>query len=82
MSAISSDRPVFPPSLKGQGGAASVNAARSLKEAQAAFFRPSSVSAPAPKETVEEAPVQEAPVQEAPAAPRILRPGSYLDIRV
>ncbi|WP_292052679.1 MULTISPECIES: hypothetical protein [unclassified Brevundimonas] len=74
MSAIASNRPFFPPQ-SGQGGAAPVNATKVLREAQAAFFRPSTATpAPAPEpEQVEET---------APVAPAIRRPGSLLDIRV
>lgn len=74
MSAITSDRPFFPPST-GQGATASVNATRVLREAQAAFFRPASI-APAP------APAPEAPVEPEPAPSVPRRPGSLLDIRV
>lgn len=76
MSAILSERPFFPPASK-QGGTASVNAAKILREAQAAFFRP---SAAVPAGETKDEPVIEA--VSALAAPTIKRPGSLLDIRV
>ncbi|WP_297798985.1 hypothetical protein [uncultured Brevundimonas sp.] len=80
MAAILSERPPFPPSLKGQGGSAVVNAAKALREAQTAFFRPvtQSVQAEAVLELRDSEPVT-AP-EPAPNAMR--RPGSLLDIRV
>jgi len=72
MSSIPSQRPFFPPASSGQGSAP-VNATKILREAQAAFFRPSA-AAPAAVEPEAE--------PEAPATPTLKRPGSYLDIRV
>lgn len=84
MSAIAPDRPFFPPAAKGQGGGTAFNAAKALKEAQVAFFRPVAATVAAPeKPTV----VQPEPRPEIAAAPvsasaGFKRPGSYLDIRV
>ena len=77
MSAIPSERPFFPP-LRGQGGApAPVNATKALREAQAAFFRPSAAAPAAPPE-----PEPEPIAEDASAAPVFKRPGSLLDIRI
>lgn len=79
MTGIATDRPVFPPAPQGAGarGLGLATPAKALREAQAAFFRPSSL-APAVE------PVSE-PVAEMPAEPvdrSRLRPGSLLDIRI
>ena len=81
MSAISSERPVFPPSLKGQGASTATNAARVLKEAQVAFFRPVTNSVATETPTAASLAVEPAPAS-APEASAIKRPGFYLDIRV
>jgi hypothetical protein len=79
MSAIPSERPVFPPPAGG--------AAHALRTSQSAFFRAAmGVSAPtpaaAPVETRANTPVRSVQTQEAPSATRYQRPGSLLDIRV
>ena len=79
MSAIPSDRPVFPPPAGG--------AAHALRTSQSAFFRAAmGMSAPtpaaAPVETRADTPVRSVATQEAPSAARYQRPGSLLDIRV
>ncbi|WP_292039699.1 MULTISPECIES: hypothetical protein [unclassified Brevundimonas] len=79
MTAIVTDRPVFPPAPQGAGarGPGLATPAKALREAQAAFFRPSSL-APAIG-TAPEA------VAQAPAEPvdrSRMRPGSLLDIRI
>ena len=79
MSAIPSDRPVFPPPAGG--------AAHALRTSQSAFFRAAmGVSAPppaaAPVETRADTPVRSVQTQEAPSATRYQRPGLLLDIRV
>ncbi|MNI08757.1 hypothetical protein D3C73_618060 [compost metagenome] len=76
MSAISSERPAFPPSAGG--------AAHTLRTAQSAFFRQAmGLAAPA---AAEEASARPAATQTAAApsspASRLQRPGSLLDIRV
>ncbi|WP_427790005.1 hypothetical protein [Brevundimonas diminuta] len=75
MSAISSERPAFPPTAGG--------AAHALRTAQSAFFRQAmGVTAPAAAPTTaEQTPLTIA--SEVPTAPtRLQRPGSLLDIRV
>lgn len=95
MSAINSERPAFPPASRSAGAASSqTTAAKALRDAQAAFFRP---MANAPAETATPAaaarmePVKMAPaasvtatrVKDMPVADRAnLRPGSLLDIRI
>lgn len=84
MSAIAPDRPFFPPAAKGQGGGTAFNAAKALKEAQVAFFRPVAATVAAP-ETEAAAPAEPRPeiaAAPAPASAGFKRPGSYLDIRV
>ena len=79
MSAIPSERPVFPPPAGG--------AAHALRTSQSAFFRAAmGMSAPtpaaAPVETRGDTPVRSVQTQETPSATRYQRPGSLLDIRV
>ncbi len=79
MSAIPSDRPVFPPPAGG--------AAHALRTSQSAFFRAAmGMSAPtpaeAPVETRADTPVRSVQTQEASGNMRYQRPGSLLDIRV
>lgn len=79
MSAIPSERPVFPPPAGGP--------AHALRTSQSAFFRAAmGVSAPtpaaAPIVTRTDTPVRSVPTQEAASATRYQRPGSLLDIRV
>ena len=79
MSAIPSDRPVFPPPAGG--------AAHALRTSQSAFFRAAmGMSAPTPApasvETRADTPVRSVATQEAPSTMRYQRPGSLLDIRV
>lgn len=76
MSAISSERPAFPPPAGG--------AAHALRTAQSAFFRQAmGLAAPV---TAEEGSARPAATQTAaaPSSPvsRLQRPGSLLDIRV
>jgi len=81
MSAISSDRPVFPPATKGPGAATSGQSStiKILREAQAAFFRPAEHSASVPEPVVQAA----KPVMAEPPKDRtMMRPGSYLNILV
>ncbi len=76
MSAISSERPAFPPQAGG--------AAHTLRTAQSAFFRQAmGVATPAAAEAAER-PVAavSAPVEQAAPSARLQRPGSLLDIRV
>ncbi len=75
MSAISSERPAFPPQAGG--------AAHALRTAQSAFFRQAmGLAAPvAAEETMHSAAAVSAPVEQA-APSRLQRPGSLLDIRV
>ena len=76
MSAISSERPAFPPQAGG--------AAHALRTAQSAFFRQAmGVAAPTAVEAAER-PVAavSAPVEQAGPSGRLQRPGSLLDIRV
>ncbi|WP_303704886.1 hypothetical protein V8F63_04515 [Brevundimonas sp. LF-1] len=75
MSAISSERPAFPPQAGG--------AAHALRTAQSAFFRQAmGLAAPvAAEETMRSAAAVSAPVEQA-APSRLQRPGSLLDIRV
>lgn len=79
MSAIPSERPVFPPPAGG--------AAHALRTSQSAFFRAAmGMSAPTPAAaavvTRTDTPVRSVQTQEAPSATRYQRPGSLLDIRV
>ncbi|MBK1977013.1 hypothetical protein ABC365_12595 [Brevundimonas sp. 3P9-tot-E] len=76
MSAISSERPAFPPQAGG--------AAHALRTAQSAFFRQAmGLAAPAAaEETARPVAVVPAPVEQAAATSRLQRPGSLLDIRV
>ena len=76
MSAISPERPAFPPQAGG--------AAHALRTAQSAFFRQAmGLAAPVAPETESARPVAaaSAPVEQA-APSRLQRPGSLLDIRV
>ena len=81
MSAISSDRPVFPPATKGAGlsSAGQSSTVKILREAQAAFFRPAEHSAPAPEPVIQAAKLVAA---EPPKDRTMMRPGSYLNILV
>ena len=77
MSAISSERPAFPPQAGG--------AAHALRTAQSAFFRQAmGLAAPISAETEAARPVAtvSAPVEQAAPSARLQRPGSLLDIRV
>jgi len=76
MSAISSERPAFPPQAGG--------AAHALRTAQSAFFRQAmGVATPAAEESMRPTAAASALVEQtaAPSA-RLQRPGSLLDIRV
>jgi len=84
MTAIATDRPVFPPAPQGAGarGPGLATPAKALREAQAAFFRPSSLAPATLAPAIETAPE---PVAQAPAEPvdrSRMRPGSLLDIRI
>lgn len=76
MSAISSERPAFPPQAGG--------AAHALRTAQSAFFRQAmGLAAPAAvEETTRPVAAAAAPVEQAAPTSRLQRPGSLLDIRV
>ncbi|MBN9481201.1 MAG: hypothetical protein J0I52_13245 [Bordetella sp.] len=77
MSAISSERPTFPPQAGG--------AAHALRTAQSAFFRQAmGLAAPAAAEETAHpvAAASSAPVEQAAPTSRLQRPGSLLDIRV
>lgn len=77
MSAISSERPAFPPQAGG--------AAHALRTAQSAFFRQAmGVATPvaAQAETARPVTAAAAPVEPATSTSRLQRPGSLLDIRV
>lgn len=76
MSAISSERPAFPPQAGG--------AAHALRTAQSAFFRQAmGVATPAAAgETARPVAAVSAPVEQAAPSARLQRPGSLLDIRV
>jgi len=76
MSAISSERPAFPPQAGG--------AAHALRTAQSAFFRQAmGVATPAAaEETARPIAAVSAPVEQAAPSGRLQRPGSLLDIRV
>lgn len=76
MSAISSERPAFPPQAGG--------AAHALRTAQSAFFRQAmDVATPAAaEETARPVAAVSAPVEQAAPSARLQRPGSLLDIRV
>ena len=84
MTAIATDRPVFPPAPQGAGARALglATPAKALREAQAAFFRPSSLAPATLAPAIEAAPEA---VAQAPAEPldhSRMRPGSLLDIRI
>ena len=84
MTGIATDRPVFPPAPQGTGarGLGLATPAKALREAQAAFFRPSSLAPDVLAPAIETAPE---PVSDVPAEPvdrSRLRPGSLLDIRI
>nr|MCB7500137.1 hypothetical protein [Enterobacter roggenkampii] len=76
MSAISSERPAFPPQAGG--------AAHALRTAQSAFFRQAmGLAAPvAAEETARAGVTATAQVEQTAAPSRLQRPGSLLDIRV
>ncbi len=76
MSAISSERPAFPPQAGG--------AAHALRTAQSAFFRQAmGVATPVASEAAARpAAAVSAPVEQAAPTSRLQRPGSLLDIRV
>jgi|GEM_PF-277418 len=89
MTAIATDRPVFPPAPQGAGarGPGLATPAKALREAQAAFFRPSSLApatlAPATlAPAIETAPEAVAQVPAEPLDHSRMRPGSLLDIRI
>ena len=76
MSAISSERPAFPPQAGG--------AAHALRTAQSAFFRQAmGVATPvAVEQATRPVAAVSAPVEQAAPTSRLQRPGSLLDIRV
>lgn len=75
MSAISSERPAFPPPAGG--------AAHALRTAQSAFFRQAmGLAAPAAAEPERAEARAEPQARTEAAAQRLQRPGSLLDIRV
>jgi len=75
MSAISSERPAFPPQAGG--------AAHALRTAQSAFFRQAmGLAAPVASEEARPVAAVSAPVEQATPTSRLQRPGSLLDIRV
>ncbi|MEN5145479.1 hypothetical protein [Brevundimonas diminuta] len=75
MSAISSERPAFPPQAGG--------AAHALRTAQSAFFRQAmGVATPVAAQSSVEQAAAPKPSEASTASARLQRPGSLLDIRV